>query len=239
MLHLSGANELILFDNNYNCQQLPLMAMIKEQVCLCSLMSPYRPAGVQLLTVSHHHSQYSVNSLTPGSNFKSVISEHIMHMLPIKFMSISYWYICVLRWNFFEGWLNVMFSCNKQDITIGNGMVQTKTELLFSLSESTSMLYSCHYQSSCYFMSSCRARYFPLPDSPGQVKLPVGQVDLNRFSLFISYKQIEEFQNSWSQASDDFEKRQALSWIYLPVVASRHQQHYNSETKWLWSGPGR
>ena len=28
--------------------------------------------------------------------------------------------------------------------------------------------------------------------------------------IFISYKQIEEFQNSWSRASDDFEKRQAL-----------------------------
>ena len=45
---------------------------------------------------------------------------------------------------------------------------------------------------------------------PEQVKLPVGQVDLNRFFLFISYKQIEKFQNSWSWASDDFEKRQAL-----------------------------
>ena len=55
-----------------------------------------------------------------------------------------------------------------------------------------------------------RARRFPLPDGPGQVKLPVGQVDLNRFFLFISYKQIEEFQNSWSRASDDFEKGQAL-----------------------------
>ena len=55
-----------------------------------------------------------------------------------------------------------------------------------------------------------RARCFPLPNSPGQVKLPVGQVDLNRLILFISYKQIEEFQNSWSWASDDFEKRQAL-----------------------------
>ena len=45
---------------------------------------------------------------------------------------------------------------------------------------------------------------------PEQVKLPVGQVDLNRFFLFISYKQIEKFQNSWSWASNDFEKRQAL-----------------------------
>ena len=55
-----------------------------------------------------------------------------------------------------------------------------------------------------------RARRFPLPDGPGQVKLPVWQVDLNRFFLFILYKQIEEFQNYWSRASDDFEKRQAL-----------------------------
>ena len=55
-----------------------------------------------------------------------------------------------------------------------------------------------------------RARRFPLPDGPGQVKLPVRQVDLDRFFFFISYKQIEEFQNSWSRASDDFEKRRAL-----------------------------
>ena len=34
-----------------------------------------------------------------------------------------------------------------------------------------------------------RARCFPLPDDPGQVKLPVGQVDLDRFFFFISYKQ--------------------------------------------------
>ena len=50
---------------------------------------------------------------------------------------------------------------------------------------------------------------FPLPNGPGKVKLPVGQVDLNKFFLFISYYQIEEFQNSWNRASDDFEKRQA------------------------------
>ena len=37
-------------------------------------------------------------------------------------------------------------------------------------------------------------------------------MDINRFFLFISYKQIEEFQNSWSRASDDFEKRQAQKW---------------------------
>ena len=58
--------------------------------------------------------------------------------------------------------------------------------------------------------SHIRARCFPLPDSPGQVKLPVGQVDLDNFFFFISYKQIEEFQNSWSRASDDFEKGRAL-----------------------------
>ena len=70
-----------------------------------------------------------------------------------------------------------------------------------------------------------RARRFPLPNGPGQVKLPVRQVDLNRFFLFISYKQIKEYQNSWSQASDDFEKRQALvlivahmSWTTLVQV---------------------
>ena len=45
---------------------------------------------------------------------------------------------------------------------------------------------------------------------PEQVKLPVEQVDLNRFFLFISYKQIQKFHNFWSWASDDFDKRQAL-----------------------------
>ena len=58
-----------------------------------------------------------------------------------------------------------------------------------------------------------RAHRFPLPDGPGQVRLPVGQVDLDRFFFFISYKQIEEFQNSWSRASDDFEKRWGLIMI--------------------------
>ena len=67
-----------------------------------------------------------------------------------------------------------------------------------------------------------RARRFPLPDGPGQVKLPVGQVDLDRFFFFISYKQIEEFQNSCSWASDDFEKRRALckKWHYKQSVIS-------------------
>ena len=35
-------------------------------------------------------------------------------------------------------------------------------------------------------------------------------MDLERFFFIISYKQIEEFQNSWSRASDDFEKRWSL-----------------------------
>ena len=35
--------------------------------------------------------------------------------------------------------------------------------------------------------SHIRACRFPLPDGPGQVKLPVGLVDFNRFFLFISY----------------------------------------------------
>ena len=67
-----------------------------------------------------------------------------------------------------------------------------------------------------------RARHFPLPDGPGQVKLPVGQVDLDRFFFFISYKQIEEYQNSWSRASDDFEKRRALH-IYVYIYTNMHQ----------------
>ena len=32
-----------------------------------------------------------------------------------------------------------------------------------------------------------KARRFPLPDGPGQVKLPVGQVDFNRFFFLTSY----------------------------------------------------
>ena len=40
-----------------------------------------------------------------------------------------------------------------------------------------------------------RACRFPLPDGPGQIKLPVGQVYLDRFFFFILYKQIAEFQN--------------------------------------------
>ena len=38
-----------------------------------------------------------------------------------------------------------------------------------------------------------RACLFPLPNGPEQVKRPVGQLDLDRFFFFISYKQIEEF----------------------------------------------
>ena len=78
-------------------------------------------------------------------------------------------------------------------------------------------------------LSGFRARRFPLPDGPGQVKLPVGQVDLDRFFFFISYKQIEEFKNSWSRASDDFEKRRALGLVvsgidvFLIIVSVNNQ----------------
>ena len=72
------------------------------------------------------------------------------------------------------------------------------------------------------FVRVTRARRFPLPHVTGQVKLPVGQVDLNRFFLFILYKQIEGFQNSWSRASDDFEKRQALVTMSLQLYAILH-----------------
>ena len=34
------------------------------------------------------------------------------------------------------------------------------------------------------YLTYLRARRFPLPDGPGQVKLPVGQVDLDRFFFF-------------------------------------------------------
>ena len=90
-----------------------------------------------------------------------------------------------------------------------------------------------------------RARHFPLPDGPGQVKLPVGQVDLDRFFFFISYKQIEEFKNSWSQASDDFEKKRALHfvwWIQWPCFAGdrhllRHSCPPQNGRRWTWSSP--
>ena len=85
-----------------------------------------------------------------------------------------------------------------------------------------------------------RARRFPLPDGPGQVKLPVGQVDLDRFFFFISYKQIEEFQNSWSRASDDFEKRQALCvYIYIyqipyaSFIKNKISNYINVDLKFL------
>ena len=50
-------------------------------------------------------------------------------------------------------------------------------------------MYCQTYNITCTF----RARRFPLPDRLGQVKLPVWQVDLNRFFFFIWYMQIEEF----------------------------------------------
>ena len=81
-----------------------------------------------------------------------------------------------------------------------------------------------------------RARRFPLPDGPGQVKLPVGQVDLDGFFFFISYKQIEEFQISWSRASDDFEKRRALKHIHcdpdlsLAVLTTDHKDQQKQVT---------
>ena len=76
-----------------------------------------------------------------------------------------------------------------------------------------------------------RARRFPLPNGPGQVRLPVGQVDLNRFFLFISYEQIKEFQNSWSRASDDFEKRQALHHLSVEKLQKLQAYFYVSWNK--------
>ena len=70
-----------------------------------------------------------------------------------------------------------------------------------------------------FFLGRYKARRFPLPDGSGQVKRPVGQVDLDRFFFFIWYKQIEEFQISWSRASDDFEKRRALRYLWRPWLS--------------------
>ena len=84
-----------------------------------------------------------------------------------------------------------------------------------------------------------RARRFPLPNGPGQVKLPVGQVDLDRFFFFISYKQIGEFQNSWSRASEDFEKRRVL---HTPITYSISHSYLTGVSSsagdtcqiWMW-----
>ena len=93
----------------------------------------------------------------------------------------------------------------------------------------------------CVFQnnSAYRAHRFPLHEDWGKVKLPVGQVDLNRFFLFISYKQIEEFQNFWSRASDDFEKRQALAHktgIILGMGSANERRCYNVASSLIgWS----
>ena len=49
-----------------------------------------------------------------------------------------------------------------------------------------------------------RAGHIPLPDGPGQVKLPVGRVDLSKVSFYTLYKQIEKIEQFWSQASEFF-----------------------------------
>ena len=71
---------------------------------------------------------------------------------------------------------------------------------------------------------------FPLPDGPGQEKLPVGQVDLDRFFFFVSYKQIKEFQvgqvmilrkgEPWLIVKSPLSTYPVVSWQYLYVLHS-------------------
>ena len=54
------------------------------------------------------------------------------------------------------------------------------------------------------------ARQIPLPDNLWQVKLPVGQVDLNKVFFDILSKQMEEMHNYERWESEKF-------WIYMNV----------------------
>ena len=51
---------------------------------------------------------------------------------------------------------------------------------------------------------------FPTARRPGASKTTSRASGFGQIFFLISYKQIKEFQSSWSRASDDFEKRRAL-----------------------------
>ena len=55
-----------------------------------------------------------------------------------------------------------------------------------------------------------RTQHIPLPDGLGQVKLPLGQVDLNKVFLYILYKEHMNMHNFGIWASKKFEICQAL-----------------------------
>ena len=81
-----------------------------------------------------------------------------------------------------------------------------------------------------------RARRFPLPDGPGQVKLPVAQVDLDRFFFCISYKQIEESQNSWESGKWWFWEKASpapLAWVMAWCLAA--PVHYLNQCRLIIS----
>ena len=54
---------------------------------------------------------------------------------------------------------------------------------------------------------TCRSPHIPLPDGPGQVKLPVGQVDFSKIFFYI-----EEIHNFGSQANKNCWIPWALTW---------------------------
>ena len=137
-----------------------------------------------------------------------------LHDVSSRWMALSS--ICCMLWIFH---MTTFVSSSYLIVTtktIDNHLIALLLAITVTLNEHHGI--SNHWQLDSFFNSMfrtfenwfSRARRFPLPDGPGQIKGPVGQMDLDRFLFFISYKQIEEFKDSWSQASDDFEKRQAL-----------------------------
>ena len=60
------------------------------------------------------------------------------------------------------------------------------------------------------FWKWCQGSPFPTARRPGASKTTNRATGFGQIFLYFIYKQIEEFQNSWSRASDDFEKRRAL-----------------------------
>ena len=77
--------------------------------------------------------------------------------------------------------------------------------------------------------SGVQGSQFPTVRRPWASKTTSWASGFSDFSSFISYKQIKEFLYSWSWASDDFEKRQALGYCRpgLPAIVmdaiSRHR----------------
>ena len=77
----------------------------------------------------------------------------------------------------------------------------------------------------CFLLHIHRAWHIPLPDSLGQVKLPVGQVDLSKVFFYILYEQIKKMWNIGNQAIRIFRLLPALMfalgwfrWWYLKIL---------------------